>query len=930
MKKAKEVFRVPLPSAIAEDLWRLRRASCEDGALVLARVMSGLGWDGPVVSPESHGVRVDFFGAQNIPHMAVLCGGQPLLPALTLAYNKDVRWLASVDPNDGIGLYNVLWPLEHKEPVPVFSSTWDEIIGSLADLDFLYPTALYSGDLERYALAQKPLESWGPTLVQHLLRHFTAWRRAVLADSPKSRTTDLDSALYLLFARLIFARYAEDRGWEPPKSLLGAANAGQSPLLTYLSRLKERYDSTLFQGHPDDSADLDSINDFSPMQLISGLYTPTVLDHLQLDFGLLDVDLLGAFYEEYLSYSPESVIVRESRRAGQQHFGLAGTHLRSVRKTEGIYYTPRYLVHYVVKQTADTIKSIVSKGVLPKVLDPACGSGSFLVTAFETIISTMAETKGISTNDIPLTDRIAVLQKSLYGWDKDPRAVEAARLNLSLAALNQSSSLPDLKRNIVCRDSLMDNTSDLSGTFDVIVGNPPFVSKDGRRALDRDYQDELRRRYESARGRYDLAYLFLELSSRLLKADGAISMVMPSNLGKGHHGSPIRKLIADDIVRIVDFTDVDVFPDTSNYVSVVVMRPGQASRARPAMVRFYDLPDTDEGRAFTLEKSSMIDSPVGDVRFGIVEQKTKGGPWLLLDSEEHALWQYMTAVGHPLESEFNVKEGAKTAKDDVFLMRLMDKASDRHWLCAPLTGDKSPLLLESQLLQPVMPGRFIRSAFFAARNLAGLFPYNSRGLMPEDELKSYPKAYTYLLENKDLLMRRGTKVRDWYAWAHVPRQSGSPKVLSPDYAPRARFALDPEGTMVPIGGTFLTQKSDESIDLSLLLGLLNSALFSWLVAVTSVERKGGYYAYYGKFIKPLPILPPEGADLSCVAGSVNAVQNAIVGLTEAVTERDRLLGVSRHVDALRNLDNAVLDVFAIPAPLRRAVELSPFLTRWRP
>ena len=139
--------------------------------------------------------------------------------------------------------------------------------------------------------------------------------------------------------------------------------------------------------------------------------------------------MLGAVYEQYLGHivtTPQAAEVVEKR---------------AKRKSQGIFYTPTFVVKYIVQQTVG--KYLAEHGYSeshpPRVLDMACGSGSFLIEAFDMLDrfvadSTPATRAGDRHEVHDHARRLEILQQCIFGVDKDPQAVEVARLNLLLKA----------------------------------------------------------------------------------------------------------------------------------------------------------------------------------------------------------------------------------------------------------------------------------------------------------------------------------------------------------------------------------------------------------------------------------------------------------------------------------------------------------------
>src|SRR3989338_8121189 len=371
----------------------------------------------------------------------------------------------------------------------------------------------------------------------------------------------LDEGVQKLLDRLIFLRVAEDRGVEPNilKNLLREAENSsneQTPFqaMTHIFReLDKVYDSNLFTYHPfEDWEEYDG----ALKEVIQKLYGRT--GYYEYNFKYMPSDVLGSVYESYLGYKLSLAQSKSKNLFGDKNTVVSIGKDHKKRKEQGIYYTPPFVVDYIVrnalKPVLDRCQSISDLKKI-KVVDPACGSGSFLIKALEAIAEKYRE---FGTND---AKRMIILE-NLYGMDLDNQAVEIARLNLSINSLDRKEELPLLEKNIKNGNSLAVNWREEfpdvfnQGGFDVIIGNPPyikeFVNKDAFNGLheSRYYQ-----------GKMDLWTLFACISIDLLKEGGTMSFIAPNNWVSNAGASIFRDKILKEgeLKTFIDFGDYKVF-----------------------------------------------------------------------------------------------------------------------------------------------------------------------------------------------------------------------------------------------------------------------------------------------------------------------------------------------------------------------------------
>jgi len=342
----------------------------------------------------------------------------------------------------------------------------------------------------------------------------------------------LDEGVQKLLDRLIFIRVAEDRGIEP-KTLIplvrqarkkGGVEIYQS-MVEKFREFDDYYNSNLFLPHP-----FEKWEDYSGVteKVISILYGKE--GYYEYDFKAMPADVLGAVYENYLGH-----------RLAQSKKGVAVSKDARKRKEQGIYYTPNFIVDYIVR---NTLKPVLDKCKTTedikkiRVLDPACGSGSFLVKALEIIVDKYKEFEVKKPMDLI---KLQILEDNIYGVDLDNQAVELARLNLLINVLEKREKLPILD-NIKNGNSLIFGTDKElekyfgenfgeekpfnwkeefprvvnQGGFDVIIGNPPYVTQKKSEVFNYEWNADLY-----------LMFFELALKHNLLKEGGYLGYITP-------------------------------------------------------------------------------------------------------------------------------------------------------------------------------------------------------------------------------------------------------------------------------------------------------------------------------------------------------------------------------------------------------------------
>ncbi len=280
------------------------------------------------------------------------------------------------------------------------------------------------------------------------------WRKNLRAElfrtyGRRRGADDVDLGTQKILDRLIFIEVCTDKEILPHDVLaavLSVAGNYYAELKREFRAMDELFDSELFAEHWVDAAAV-------PDKVIE----PIIRGVAEVDFERLPVHVIGEVYEDYLGE-----LLREQGR------GVSGKASRTKRKSLGAYYTPAYIVDYIVKNTVGVLlkKAKTEEDIRRiRVLDPACGSGSFLIRAFDEFARAYARVHQKAGTDtlFGFDVKRTILENNLYGVDIDPRAVEIAKLNLMIKALEKTryqdlkgrKLLPNLSLNIRCGNSLV-------------------------------------------------------------------------------------------------------------------------------------------------------------------------------------------------------------------------------------------------------------------------------------------------------------------------------------------------------------------------------------------------------------------------------------------------------------------------------------------
>jgi len=482
--------------------------------------------------------------------------------AVSYAWNQGVSWAILTDFEAVKIFYAEISPKDIAKNPPIEISYQNYV----KDFDFLY------GLLSKESVQKGSLDQWAGKVGKafkrkpvgdKLFEDLTYWRslltKAILKNNNVAQE-DVDNGVQKILDRLIFIRTAEDRKLENTNPLRGLLNSYESGdggglyvnLIKLFKDFDAGYDSTLFV---DDYSEKWKIDDKILLEVLNGLCQTK--DGYRYDFAAISVDVLGSIYQHYLGYvqqkSKKGVEIAESKK----------------RKTQGIFYTPRYIADFIVKETlGELLKKTKPKDISKiKVLDPACGSGSFLTAAYEEFLRYYEKHQ----KQPDLLSKLDILKKNLYGVDLDGKAVEIAQLNLLLKVLFQRGKLPNLQHNIRSGNSLVSGNEETlkpyfgerwqeqkpfnweeefkevfnKEGFNAVIGNPPYGAE-----LSENEQDFLKKTYEI--GSTDTAILFIKRAFNLLSDGGKLGLIVPKALCFASNYRKIREFIWNYLEQIVD------------------------------------------------------------------------------------------------------------------------------------------------------------------------------------------------------------------------------------------------------------------------------------------------------------------------------------------------------------------------------------------
>jgi hypothetical protein len=522
---------------------------------------------------------------------------------------------------------------------------WDELASVFSK------NAVYKGSFDAFDTGKVGKKKGTSEVDAAFLDEIERWRdelaRNLALRNRDLNARDLNFAVQVTIDRIVFLRICEDRGIERYGRLeTAAAKKGvYGQLLDIFNEADQRYNSGLFHFRrekgktepPDTLTPNLTFDDKVLKGIIKDLYYPDC----PYEFSVVPAEILGQVYEQFLG---RVIRITNRRQAVIEE-------KPEVKKAGGVYYTPSYIVDYIVEHTIGDLVSNKAPADVAKlrVLDPACGSGSFLLGAYQYLLDWHLRWYSANAPEkhkkalyrsasgawkLSIDERKRILLANIYGVDIDRQAVEVTKLSLLLKVLENETgdtlkrqyelfkerALPDLGANIQCGNSLIgpdfrtkvqldlltdDQLVDVNvfdwpskfrkifaeGGFSTVIGNPPYVNAwtlfESAPHI-RDYINSTDV-FESADRHWDLYVLFLEKALKVCRPDGLIGMIIPYSYAIQKYAGVSRNLLLTrtEIRRVADLRTIKVFGKVPVITMITIL---QKRKPKPKHVIEIDGP----------------------------------------------------------------------------------------------------------------------------------------------------------------------------------------------------------------------------------------------------------------------------------------------------------------------------------------------------
>lgn len=495
---------------------------------------------------------------------------------------------------------------------------------------------------------------------------------------------------------------------------------------------------------------------------------------------------------------------------------------QDTKNENGIVFTPKYIADYIVEQV---LAEVDGTDTSFSILDPACGCGSFLVSALEYLHAKL---------DLSIHD----LLPFVHGADIKESNVRRCRLVLGLLCAKYGEQ-PDFGADIVCMDSLKEDWQKAFRveTIDYIVGNPPYVNPHD---MSKETAAFLKSTFQTTRsGVFNISYAFIECALQHISDRGKIGYILPNNLLTIKSALDLRAYLQKNqsISSVLDFGSNMVFKPTRTYNCIMMFDK------RPKAAVSYAV----------IQKTDKIEAQLRSVQFSTmpVSALHKTG-WKLVDEKTRRNLNRIESQG--IQIKDFVRTGIATLKDSVYFVCKDESGYFK-------TIDSVKHYIEPQLVKPIYKVPELKKHNDPSEiKRFIIFPYvkTQAGYQLIDETvfrTEYPLTYECLLLQKAELDTRekGKGVsQGWYAYGRTQGLNRyGRKLLFPTFSNKPRFVRDDNEESLFCNGYAVFE--NDQFALSLLEKVLNSDIMDYYIRNTSYSIEGGYFCYQKKYVEHFSI-----------------------------------------------------------------------------
>ena len=744
---------------------------------------------------------------------------------------------------------------------------------------------------------------------EYFLKQIKKWRLSLGTDIwhnvPLMDEETLNISVQRILNRIIFLRICEDRSFEQYETLKQIKTYDALKHLFMVA--DQKYDSGLFEVLEEDNI---TVSDDILLEIFRDLYYP----NNSYEFSVVDPFIIGQIYELFLD---EKLKIEECNT-------VTVVQKPEAIDSQGAVNTPKNITDIIIEQTLTRIfeGKTLSEVQGVRIADICCGSGNFLLSAYEYVINHNIDwliqnecdkalqdgrliiVPGTDIYRLSFAKRREILLRNIWGVDIDPLAVEVTKFSLFLKLLEDTSLeeisyyvdtfqervLPRLDNNIKNGNSLVNtfytqydpDIFEIDGAlerirmfdwdtefgtegFDAIVGNPPYIRVQNMV----HYSPKEYGFYKSPFSGFETAgselldkyYLFIERAWSLLKEDGSIGYIVPHKFMNIMSGEPLRHFLSSRgaVREIIHFGTHQAFKNRSTYTCILILGKPAYDTYEIAFIQDWNRFLFDHKVEYHMYTADTLDS----------------SPWVFIPGQITDRLAAIKEQCSPLNDLARIFVGVQTSNDKVYIITADSEDSDYVYF-----HDKNKLArkIEKGILRKSIYDARLQKYQEIIPNSYIIFPYCNENDKPRlidiDTMRSeYPFAIDYLSSFREELDRRNmTQPRtenNWYAYGRsqsLARFIHSEHLIWPVLSFDSNYVYDNAQVVFTGGGNgpFYGIEMKDGINESIfyIQAILNHWLLELLVKNSASTFRGGYYSHGKQFIAKLPIRRIDFSDNS--------------------------------------------------------------------
>lgn len=762
---------------------------------------------------------------------------------------------------------------------------------------------------------------------------------------------ELNYYVQIILDRIIFIRVCESKGFEKENLLIDFLKIGfwEQFKKSCYAEFYNHYDGAMFSKDRKFNKIILSNDLFE--KFIRKLYYP-----FPYRFDVIPSKVIAKIYEDFLAYS---LTIKNNKVISELKEDYV--------KTNGAIPTHEFIADAICKETIfkkdyHSYDDIFST----KVLDPCCGSGVFLISAYDYLAEKLMDLT-LETNSYCLVDdnkkyltinaKQEIMKNCLFGIDYDPTAVEVTKMSLALKILENSKSnilceigafgekiLKNIHSNIIIGNTLVNtdivcnpaeveyirplNIEKLAFKslfankkgFDFIIGNPPYVETKYFKASSLTIHEYLHNHYLTFEGKVDLSVLFLERCMGLLNDNGILGMIIQRRWFKTNYGKGAREYITKGqyLKKLFDIETNDLFKGRITYVSIIIL-----SKIQNKKIEY-----------------NLIKGDISDVQ--LYFEKTTKPEIFDVSYFSSNIWAPELKQIFEIKNKYAKKYGIIGSNKDISIcdgiQALWKKAYDiidffeyeNTIIGKNRFGEK--VTIEKEMVKPVVYNTDFLPLKKIYPNAYRIFPYKGKDYKTKisiDEIRdNYPLAFSYLSKYKETILKnvKHNSGKFWHTYTreHNHDSFESAKIIIPMTAKEtyATLVFEQGFYMDNSNVWFINIKNNNIIVMKALTMIINSTVFSVFGKCGANPANNGYYKFNKQFLEPIPLpnskLKEDNVYVKKLANLFDEIKNLITEY-ENSNQQNKQFYKTLLETKWEEVDNCCFDMYEITEDERNLI-----------